>query len=133
MLTEDLTAGSVKTTDVKKRQLAAESITYNFKKEAQFKEHFAAYFEMIGLDPVTKKAVVKEESKQEESKSARSGPQAAFEEALALSEHGKEFQQSMTVPELDNFLAEARGNGQHVVILDWKSKLSGEGAMSEQH
>ena len=57
MLTEDLTAGSVKTTDVKKRQLAAESITYNFKKEAQFKEHFAAYFEMIGLDPVTKKAV----------------------------------------------------------------------------
>ena len=79
---------------------------------------------MIGLDPVTKKAVVvAEEEKKEERK--ESGPVAAFEEALALSERGKDFQQSMTVPELDNFLTEARGNGQHVVILDWTSRLSG--------
>ena len=33
MLANEMTAGGIKTTEDKKRQLARESITYNFKKE----------------------------------------------------------------------------------------------------
>ena len=40
-----MTAGGIRTTVEKKRQLAAESVTYNYKKEKQFIELFGAYFE----------------------------------------------------------------------------------------
>ena len=45
MLSNEITAGGIRTTDEKKKQLAAESVTYNFKKEAQFVDLFGAYFE----------------------------------------------------------------------------------------
>lgn len=60
MLSNEMTAGGIRTTDEKKKQLAAESVTYNFKKERQFIELFGAYFDQIGIDPVTKKAKVPE-------------------------------------------------------------------------
>lgn len=59
MLAEELTAGSIKTTVEKKRKLAAESLTYNYKKEEQFVDLFGGWFEQIGIDPVTKQAVPK--------------------------------------------------------------------------
>ena len=63
MLTNEITAGGLRNvTDEKKRQLAAESVTYNFKKEKQFIELFGGYFDQIGIDPVTKKAKVVAES-----------------------------------------------------------------------
>ena len=34
----------------------------------------------------------------------------------------------MTIPEFDAFLLEMKGNKQHVLILDFTSQLSGEGA-----
>ena len=45
MLSNEMTAGGIRTTIEKKRQLANESVTYNFKKEVQFVELFGAYFE----------------------------------------------------------------------------------------
>ena len=48
--------GSRHQTKEKKEQLARESVTYNYKKEAQFVDLFGTYFEAIGIDPVAKKA-----------------------------------------------------------------------------
>ncbi len=64
MLSKEMTAGGIKTSDEKKKQLAKASLTYNFKKEAQFVKLFGDYFEMVGIDPVTKQAKVKEELKE---------------------------------------------------------------------
>ena len=44
---------------------------------------------------------------------------AAFEEARAESERGKPYKQVMTIQEFDNFLLEMKGNGQHVLLLDF--------------
>ena len=73
MLSEEMTAGGIKTTNEKKQQLARESLTYNFKKEEQFFELFGGYFSQIGIDPVTKQAVLKT-VQTEESKSAQGQP-----------------------------------------------------------
>ena len=54
MLSDEMTAGGIRTSVDKKRQLAAESLLYNFKKEAQFEELFSGFFEAVGIDPVTK-------------------------------------------------------------------------------
>ena len=45
MLSEEMTAGGIRTTVEKKKQLALESLAFNFKKEAQFTELFGAWFE----------------------------------------------------------------------------------------
>ena len=57
MLSDELTAGGIRTTTEKKVKLAKESLAYCFKKEEQFVELFGDYFEQIGIDPVTKKSV----------------------------------------------------------------------------
>ena len=57
MLSDEMTAGGIRTTTEKKVKLAKESLAYCFKKEEQFVELFGDYFEQIGIDPVTKKAV----------------------------------------------------------------------------
>ena len=91
---------------------------YNYKKEEKFVELFGAYFDQIGIDPVTKQAVVKEEAKQEEERKD-SNPVEKFEEALALSDRGKKYEQVMSIPDFDNFLSEMKGNKQHCILLDF--------------
>ena len=45
MLSNEMTAGGIRTTDEKKVKLAKESLAYNFKKEKQFVELFGDYFD----------------------------------------------------------------------------------------
>ena len=84
MLTDEVTAGGIRTTVEKKKQLAAESIAYNFKKEAQFVELFGDWFEQIGLDPVNKRPVQRQASGAQAAQEERkdSNPIQAFQEAL---------------------------------------------------
>lgn len=98
--------------------MARESLTYNYKKEEQFVELFGGYFPQIGIDPVTKQAIVKP-SQTEENKNAEgqppeerkeSNPIEKFQEALALSERGKAYTQVMTIAEFSNFLLEMKSN-----------------------
>ena len=62
MLSNEMTAGGIRTTDEKKVKLAKESLAYNFKKEKQFVELFGDYFDQVGIDPVTKSAKLIESS-----------------------------------------------------------------------
>ena len=58
MLTEEHTAGGIKTTEAVKKALAAKSLDFNFKKTyGKFEKMFGAYFDKVGIDPNTKKAL----------------------------------------------------------------------------
>jgi ubiquitin-conjugating enzyme E2 J2 len=45
MNSDEITAGAIRTTDLQKRQLAATSLTYNFKNITKFELMFKPYFE----------------------------------------------------------------------------------------
>lgn len=49
----------------------------------------------------------------------QSNPVEAFQEALALSERGREYVQPMPMPDFENFLNEMKGNNQFVIIIDF--------------
>ena len=102
MLTEEVTAGGIRTTPDNKKKLARESLAYNFKKEAQFVELFGDFFDRVGIDRDTRQAVATEQSMEEERKDSR--PLQNFKEALAQSARGKPYQQVMTMQEFDEQL-----------------------------
>lgn len=72
-----------------------------------------------------------EESKGEERK--ESSPIQAFQEELAKSARGKEYQQVMTMEQYDAQLQLMKTNNQHVILLDFLSPLSGNGAFTQAH
>jgi hypothetical protein len=67
MLGKENTAGSVNKTDAERRAMAAASLTWNFSKFDKFEPLFKTYFEVIGINPATKKRqdIIKEEKKEE--------------------------------------------------------------------
>ena len=134
MLSKEITAGGIRTTDEKKKLLAKQSVAWNFKKEEQFVKLFGDYFAMVGIDGVTKKAIVKEEVKNdEEVKRKESNPIDAFEAELAKSESGRGYEQVMSMEDFDNQLSLMKTNNQCVILLDFTSKLSGEGGFLQEH
>ena len=82
MLTEEVTAGAVKTSDGVKRNFAAGSLEFNFRRKEQFTGLFGAQFEQVGIDPKTCKAIPVEEKKEaasEEEKKEEKGSKDAVE------------------------------------------------------
>ena len=57
MLSDELTAGGVRATDVKRKLMANQSLEFNFKKEKEFADLFGTFFHLIGIDKDTKKAI----------------------------------------------------------------------------
>ena len=66
MLGNEHTVGSITTTDAQKIAHADKSLEWNFAKFDRFETLFNSFFEVIGINPATKKRELKEKEENKE-------------------------------------------------------------------